>query len=289
MKVPALIWRRTEKKRRRRPIGNDPRDLRQARKKQQPREFNRRLLRKLVPGLLLVLVVTALGLWWPTMSKTASEWLKGRGVFLIKEIVVRGNLRTSREEIIKALGFAPRQLIFSADPEKIRAAVGALPFVREVRVRRRWPDRLEIRVREHRPVALFYLDRLYLVDEQGAVLAPVPENESLDYPLINGVTPEQWRKRPRVWRQLLHQAAGVLGLWEKRGWPEKVAQIGLDEVCGLTIFTAPRVWELQLGRRDFPRRLDHWRRVLDFLGERAPAVKYFDCAGKDMVVVGLRP
>jgi len=101
-------------------------------------------------------------------------------------------------------------------------------------------------------VALFYLDRLYMVDEQGVVLAPVPENERLDYPLISGVTLEQWRQQPRAWQHLLRQAVAVLRFWEKRGWPEKVAQIGLDEVCGLTVFTTPEVWELQLGRRDFP-------------------------------------
>ncbi len=285
-----MIWKRTDKKIRRKPIGNDPRDLRRARKKvAASRESRRRFLRRLAPGALLILTFTALWLWWPTMSGMVKAWMQEEGVFLVKEIVVSGNLRTSREEITKALGLAPRQLIFFSDLEKIRTRIDALPFVREVRILRRWPDRLEIRIKEHHPVALFYLDRLYMVDEQGVVLAPVPENERLDYPLISGVTLEQWRQQPRAWQHLLRQAVAVLRFWEKRGWPEKVAQIGLDEVCGLTVFTTPEVWELQLGRRDFPRRLNHWRRVLAFLGERAKAVKYFDCAGENMVVVGLRP
>jgi len=288
LRGPALIWRRAEKSKRRGPIGNNPRAVRQARKKQQPRDFSRRL-RRPAQGLLIVLLLAALWLWWPTVAGMVREKMKAKGSFLVKELVVDGNRRTSREEIIRALGFASRQLIFTSDLEKIHARVEALPFVREARIRRRWPDRLEIRIREYRPVALLYLDRLYMVDEQGKVLAPVPENESLDYPLINGVTLEQWRKQPRVWRRLLRQATTVLKLWEKMGWPEQVAQIGLDEVCGLTVFTTPEVWELQLGRRNFRRRLNHWRRVLAFLGERSEAVKYFDCAGKDMVVVGLRP
>jgi len=286
--VPVLIWRRAEKKPRRGPIGNNSRAVRQARKKSRPPGYNRRFLRQTAFGLLVVLGVAALWLWWPTMTGMVRSWMRGKGAFLIKEIVVEGNQRTSRKEIIKALGFASRQLIFASDLDKLHARVQALPFVKEARIRRRWPDRLEIRIREHRPVALFYLDRLYLVDEAGTVLAPAPQNETLDYPLISGVTLEQWRRRPWVWQQLLHQAVKVLNLWQKRGWSEKVAQIGLDEVCGLTVFTAPEVWELQLGRRDFSRRLNHWRRVLDFLGPRASAVKYFDCAGKDMVVVGLQ-
>jgi len=287
-----LILKRPDKKSRKRgPVSNNRKEVRRARKASHPRDFNRRRLLGLGLGCLVLLICVVLWLWWPTLSKNVDNWLKSRKDFLIKEIIVVGNLRTSRQEIVKALRFAPRQLIFGFNLEKARQRVAALPFVREVFMRRRWPDRLEIRIREHQPKALLYLDRLYLVSEQGEVLAPAPRNEILDYPLISGVTPEQWRQRPRVWMDLLRKTVRLLGVWERLGreWPEKVAQVVLDEVCGLTVFTTPRVWELQLGHRDFSRRLRHWRQVLEFLGQRSEAVKYFDCAGEDMVVAGLRP
>ena len=71
-------------------------------------------------------------------------------------------------------------------------------------------------------------------------------------------------------------------------WPEKIAQIVPDEVYGLTVFTTVQGWELQLGLDRFDEHLRRWRQVLAVLGERAMAVKYFDCAGNDSVVVGLR-
>ena len=284
-----MILPRFDKSKRRGRISNSRKDVRHARRPLS-RSINRKLLLFLACGCLCGLSSGALWLWWPTLAASVDGWFKGRGGFLVKEIVVQGNYRSSRRDIVKALGLTPRQLIFTFDLKQVQAQVSALPFVRETRIRRRWPDRLEIVVREHQPKALFYLGELYLVDEKGRVIAPAPEVEILDFPVICGVTMEQWQNQPEVWSRLLKKALGLLSIWEKigRDWPEKVAQIGLDEVCGVTVFTSEKVWELQLGLDGFAERLKHWRQVLKVLGERTMAVKYFDCTGHGSVVVGLR-
>ncbi|HDS15184.1 MAG TPA: FtsQ-type POTRA domain-containing protein [Proteobacteria bacterium] len=232
----------------------------------------------------------ALFLWWPTIKTAAESWCKSREAFLVREIVVSGNLRSSRQEIVKALALAPRQLIFTFGLQGLRERVQALPFIDAVRIRRRWPDRLEIKVTEKQPLLLLYLDELYLVDDQGALIAPAPQAEVLDFPVISGISPQEWRKRPQVWRRLLQKSAELQSAWENEGrdWPEQIAQIVVDEVCGLTVYTTGRAWELQLGMENFTHGLRRWRQVLDVLGDQAAAVKYFDCAGYDSVVAGLR-
>ncbi|MEA3347692.1 MAG: FtsQ-type POTRA domain-containing protein [Pseudomonadota bacterium] len=285
-----MILPRSEKSKQRGRISNNRADVRRARRPQS-KSSNRKLLLFLAFSCLSGLGGGALWLWWPTLVAGTNGWLKGRDDLLVKEIIVHGNCRSSRLEIVKVLGLAPRQLIFTFDLKKAQDRVDALPFIEETRIRRRWPDRLEIMVKERQPKALLYLDKLYLVDEKGRVIAPVPEAERLDFPLINGVSMAQWKNQPEVWSRLLNKALDLLNIWEKKGreWPEKVAQIGLDEVCGLTVFTTDMVWELQLGLESFDERLERWRQVLKVLGERSMAVKYFDCTGTGSVVVGLRP
>ncbi|MBN2706784.1 MAG: FtsQ-type POTRA domain-containing protein [Deltaproteobacteria bacterium] len=285
-----MILRRSEKSKRRVRISNSRKDVRRARRPETG-PYNRKLLLGLALFCLAGLGSGALWLWWPTMAAGVEGWLKHQDDFLVKEIVVQGHCRTAREEIIKALAFAPRQLIFSFSLKEAQARVNALPFVRESRIRRSWPDRLEIEIEERQPVALLYLEGLYLVDAEGVVIAPPSENEKLDFPLISGVTLAQWRAEPQVWGKLLKKALDLLHVWENQGrqWPEKVAQIGLDEVCGVTVFTTGKVWELQLGTDGYEERLQRWRQVLEVLGGRAVAVNYFDCAGTGSVVVGLKP
>ena len=287
--MPVLILPRSDKSKRRGRISNSRKDVRRARRPQS-RSINRKLLLLLACGCLCGLSSGALWLWWPTLVTSVDGWLKGRGGFLVKEIIVQGNCRSSRRDIVKALELAPRQLIFTFDLKEVQDRVSALPFVRQTQIRRRWPDRLEIVVKERQPKALLYLDELYLVDEKGKVIALAPEGEILDFPVISGVSMEQWQNQPEVWSRLLKKALGMLSIWEKigRDWPEKVAQVVLDEVCGVTVFTSEKVWELQLGLDGFDERLKHWRQVLKVLGEITMAVKYFDCAGSGSVVVGLR-
>jgi len=285
-----LILPHSEKSKRRERISNSRKDVRRARCPQS-RSLNRKFLLLMAFVCLCGLGSGALWLWWPTLVTSVDGWFKGRDGFLVKEIIVQGNYRSSRREIIKVLGLAPRQLIFAFDLKEVQDRVTALPFVGETWIRRRWPDRLEILVKERQPKALLYLDELYLVDQEGSVIAPASKNEILDFPLISGVSMVQWQTQPEVWSRLLKKSLTLLSLWEKRGreWPEKIAQIGLDEVCGVTVFTTGKVWELQLGLEGFDERLKRWRQVLEVLGERSMAVKYFDCAGIGTVVAGLRP
>ncbi len=284
-----MIFRRDAKRPKKVPVGNSRKDLARARKRFDP-DVGRRLGQKSVFALLLGIGIMVFWLWWPTLVKGFEYWLEVREQFLIKEIVVEGNVWTRRRSIVAALRFAPRQLIFGFDIEAARRRVAALPFIREAWLRRRWPDRIEIRVREYRPVALLNLDRLYLVGDEGRVLAPVTAGEPLDYPLISGFTLTQWRSRPWIWRRLLQRAVALLKVWKMSGqdWPEGVDQIVLDEVSGITVLTTRPAWELQLGWCGYRERLLHWRRVLEVLGDRSRQVRYFDCVAANMVVAGLR-
>lgn len=235
-----------------------------------------------VGGLVLIL-------WWSNLSGGVDRWLKKTDLLLLKEIVVVGNQRSPREEIIQALDLAPRQLIFTFSLSRLEEKIGRLPFVEEARLRRRWPDRLEIEVREKQPMAMLYLDELYLLDKHCRPIAPAPTGENFDLPLVTGISPREWRQRPAVWSRLLKRSAELLALWREEGkdWSEKPAQIVLDEVCGVTVVTSGRIWEIQLGMENLVSRLRAWRRVLKVLGQRAGGVSYFDCAANGSVVVGL--
>ncbi len=58
---------------------------------------------------------------------------------------------------------------FAVDPIAVRTAVSELAWVDQVDVRKRWPDRLEVRVTEHRPYAVWGQGRL--VSEGGRLFA----------------------------------------------------------------------------------------------------------------------
>ena len=72
---------------------------------------------------------------------------------------------------------------FAVDLDEVRAAVAALPWVERVEVRKRWPDRLEVTLHEHTPVARWGDDRM--LSEDGALFA-APEGAGAGLPLFEG-------------------------------------------------------------------------------------------------------
>jgi len=88
----------------------------------------------------------------------AALWLRsgllGADQWPIEWLDVEGELqRTSSSQIRGAASGPATTGFFSADLERVREAVEALPWVAEAEVSRHWPDALRIRIVEHEPVA----------------------------------------------------------------------------------------------------------------------------------------
>lgn len=67
---------------------------------------------------------------------------------------------------------------FGVDLEQVRSLVAELPWVRRVEVRRQWPDRLVVRIEEHRPLGRWSGNRLVSEDGElfeGVSEAPLPQ------------------------------------------------------------------------------------------------------------------
>ncbi|MFY2763345.1 cell division protein FtsQ/DivIB [Arenimonas sp. MALMAid1274] len=72
---------------------------------------------------------------------------------------------------------------FAVDLDQVRGAVAGLPWVEKVEVRKRWPDRLEVSLTEHRPVARWGEDRM--LSEDGKLFA-APEGAGAGLPRFEG-------------------------------------------------------------------------------------------------------
>ena len=101
-------------------------------------------------------------------------WLARSPWFAIRSIQVEGDLLRINAETLRA-NAAPRLNgnFFSADLTQARAAFEAVPWVRRASVRRVWPDRLVVRIEEHRAAALWQGDERddRLVNSLGEVFA----------------------------------------------------------------------------------------------------------------------
>lgn len=117
-------------------------------------------------------------------------WLMRSPVFPIRSIQLEGDLARNSVPTIRA-NAAPRLAgnFFSVDLQQGRAAFETVPWVRRAIVRRVWPDRLAVRLEEHRAVALWLGEdgAERLVNSFGEVFeANVGDVEDDNLPVLSG-------------------------------------------------------------------------------------------------------
>ena len=85
-----------------------------------------------------------------------------------------------RATVLKHLG----QGYFDSDPTAIRTALAGLPWVAEVQVRKRWPDRLEVQLHEHHAVAQW--GSAHMLSDAGVVFPAPASISDQDLPRLSG-------------------------------------------------------------------------------------------------------
>lgn len=74
--------------------------------------------------------------------------------FPLRVIQISGDSRhVGYDDVAKALDGRLSGTFFTLDLDSVRGMFETIPWVRRAEVRRRWPDRLEIVIEEHRPLA----------------------------------------------------------------------------------------------------------------------------------------
>lgn len=198
---------------------------------------NHRLLNR-IASLLFALCVLAIG--YATIHVAIRL-----PVFGLRSIQVEGPVSHTTREQVEAI--AKRELFgtfFTVDLEATRAVFEKLPWVRRANVRRAWPDRLEVALEEHVPLARWH--DFALVNVQGEVFAAASPQ-----PLPTFAGPEGSAAEVTRLYEESSQALGAIGrkpvevrLSSRRAWQIKlddgqVLELGREEVLArLTRFVS---------------------------------------------------
>ncbi len=161
----------------------------------------------------------------------------------VQRVAFSGDLRrVSRAVLEERVDAALSGGFFSADLERIRRPLEALPWVYRVRVKRRWPGELEVVVTEQLPIARWSGDS-YL-NHAGEIFTPREYWPMPSLVLLEG-PPEQRLPLLRSYRHLRERLA-ALGL--------EVAALRMDARGGL-VATLGGGGELVFGRGRFQPKL----------------------------------
>ena len=236
-------------------------------------------------GLIKVLLVL-LGLGVLSLALiTGYQFVSSSPVFRLKDIIVMGVDDSLKGEVIRISGITKSQSLLSIDCAGIKSKIESHPWIRSVFLKREFPHTLHIRAENEAPVALVLLDTMYFVSSTGETFKKVERDDSVDFPIITGLSPggEENGKHLRRVVALLD----LLGSGQTQISIDELSEVYVNQSGALTIYVKQFPFKVCLGKEDFSKKLDSLQNVIRHLRStrRLEQVRSIDLDYTDRAIV----
>jgi cell division protein FtsQ len=209
-------------------------------------------------------------------------------VLEVDSILVEGNRRMSRTQVLDALHGLTGENILLTDIEGWRTTLLKAPWVKDAALRRSLPSTIQVLVSERAPMAIGRLgDALYLVDEHGTVIDEYgPAYGDLDLPIVDGLGTK--RAQPGATtdgRKAALAARVIAGLAVKPAVATRLAQIDVRDSRNAAVMLSGDAALLYIGDDKFLPRIESYVELAPKLREFVPDIDYVDLRFGDQVIV----
>jgi len=176
--------------------------------------------------------------------------------------------------------------LLSLDSARISRALEEHVPIRNASVIKRFPSRLQVRIRERTPAALVKIrDTLCYLDLQGVVLYPVRPGDPLDLPLITGLEERPWLFGRPDRGPMVQGALSLLRTVNRIRFPGRLSEIHVDPDQGMSFFLEGFPVEVRVGWKGFSSRIERLKGVLPRLAEDPEGVLSVDLRYQGQVIV----
>ena len=244
-------------------------------------------------GFVVALLVVAVGLpiliFWGYGELMESDYLA------LRYVDVEGLHHLEEEALLEAAEEVAGENLLNVRSDYLEMTMATLPFVAEVEVERRFPDRLYISIVEYEPRAIVVDDGLWLVDPSGEVFLEVSEAQGseslLRQPLITGLSRAEMKTQQG--RQNYASALEVIRHYEATELSQlhPISEVHVDELLGMTLVIGEGGTEVRLGWGRWEERLERLEVVHASLVRRGVDAAYILIdheSDLDRVAVGQR-
>ena len=208
--------------------------------------MNKPLIRFLL-GITILFIICSLG--WKEVKKQGMNWLH------IKYVRVEGTFQhIAKIKIKQVLKGQMNNGLYNANLQNIQQSVVQLPWVKNVKIKRVWPDTINIRINEQAPIARW--SSTDLINKDGDLFRPTDINRFDHLPMISGHTGNK-----KKLLQIMDDLIIVL-----KGKKMKLTEFRVSDRRAWYL-TLQRGIELKLGRNEPFKKLQLFLKTLPLLGE----------------------
>ncbi len=197
----------------------------------------------------------------------------------VSHIVISGNVRLSRGEVLTLLdGLRGRNMV-TVQLESWRARLLKSPWVADAALRRLLPDTVTVAVSERKPMGIGRIGgELYLVDQHGVVIDEYgPNYGELDLPIIDGLASAPTGGGPMVDDRRAELASRVLdSLGTRRSLLRRVSEIDVNDARDAAVILKDETTLVRLGDEQFAEHLQTYLDLAPTIREHVSEIDYVD-------------
>ncbi len=206
----------------------------------------------------------------------------------LRQVKVTGVDGEIRHDLIRIGGLNSELSLVSLNLKKLKQKMEEHPWVRSVKLERRFPHSLIILAEKQIPSALVVTDKIHYMNRQGEIFKEVDDSEEIDLPIITGASRDILENHEQ-----LHRAARVIrtleserGLWSLG----ELSEIHLNRNRGMSIYFSHFAAEIKVTVEDLVDKMDGLNKVAEHLTRtgRIHQVDRIDLDYVDGAVVSFR-
>ncbi|OGP08137.1 MAG: hypothetical protein A2048_00510 [Deltaproteobacteria bacterium GWA2_45_12] len=220
--------------------------------------------------------------------------------FALKEIELISDSEAYPKEFFQKLAQIPYgKNLFCVNLRQIRENIKRFPWVRDVQVRRKFPQGLVVHVELFEPVALLVVEDagkeiFYYLSHEGAVFKKLGPEDATDFPRIYGFTKAGLGKFPRYYRAKVNEAFAFLKSFIADGVnaPFKLKGVVYQGIAGITAHVQHESSKIGLkiyfGPHAYPERQKAWGGLVAKMQETRNYFQEIDLNGEDKIFARLQ-
>ena len=209
-------------------------------------------------------------------------------VLEVEKIVVRGNERLSKGEVLAVLNGLRGENLMWTDLDVWRKRLMASPWVRDAALRRSLPSTVEVVVSERQPIGIGRISsEMYLVDERGVIIDQYgPQYADLDLPIIDGLSAPSSAGGSLTDESRADLAARVIAaVKSKPAIARRLSQVDVTDLHNAAVILSGDPAVIQLGDDQFLTRLQSYLDLAPTLRERVADIDSVDLRFDDHIYV----
>jgi len=221
------------------------------------------VIRRIGSGLLRVFLFLAVMTAVSFSLLSLYQYLLTSPYVKLEQVDVRGVDGKIRNELIDMCGLNSDQSLLGLKLNKLKGRMEKHPWIRSVKLERRFPHTLIVEAEKQVPAALALKDRFYYVNRWGEIFKKVSESDDNDFPIITGLSKDESTARDQLGK-VIH----VIGVLESEDdlWSSKeLSEIHLGKNGEMSLYFNHLRAEVTFMWNELADKMDGLKRVTEHL------------------------